>query len=553
MMGVYCCGRWGWVGVILLCVGRFAQAASVPSGCPVTLLPGQVSSIAQSCSNVTSGNQYNCCASAMLELRISLTEVSPMSTTFSVSEKQGDACLKDLDSALLTLDVQKNFQACKYTAGDIFHTSTHGCHGITKVERIVEILREQRVDFQLIQESCTEASTLCERCRRAVLDATYVVASTGGAGMKANVLQYCSDLVFLALAASNFIQPKASEIGSCLYIAPDCAALFRHFKYLEIQRATDNFSTIIGRGGFGTVYKARFKDGLVAAVKRMNKGTSQGEQEFCKEMELLGRLHHRHLVTLRGYCADRCRERLLVYEYCENGSLKEHLHGAHPEPGQVKLALTWRKRLQIALDVATGLEYLHSYCEPPLCHRDIKSSNILLSENFTAKIADFGLAHAGRYGDANFEPVTTEVHGTPGYMDPEYAETQELTEKSDVYSFGVLLLELVTGQRAISDNINLVDWAQKYMDNVELKTAFLVDSELERHEYTLDELKSVMSIIKQCTQINGKLRPNMRQIVRLLHDTLVHTTLDSSSRSSHSSGHFIPQGNGVDINTNCSV
>ncbi|KAG0591504.1 hypothetical protein KC19_1G179700 [Ceratodon purpureus] len=479
MMGVYCCGRWGWVGVILLCVGRFAQAASVPSGCPVTLLPGQVSSIAQSCSNVTSGNQYNCCASAMLELRISLTEVSPMSTTFSVSEKQGDACLKDLDSALLTLDVQKNFQACKYTAGDIFHTSTHGCHGITKVERIVEILREQRVDFQLIQESCTEASTLCERCRRAVLDATYVVASTGGAGMKANVLQYCSDLVFLALAASNFIQPKASEIGSCLYIAPDapvlviqpippsespvprsiipykdvvpsreltpsivvlaicialtslalfllmmlviiifrkrklvfcpqeempltgcklqrlkvlncrrdCAALFRHFKYLEIQRATDNFSTIIGRGGFGTVYKARFKDGLVAAVKRMNKGTSQGEQEFCKEMELLGRLHHRHLVTLRGYCADRCRERLLVYEYCENGSLKEHLHGAHPEPGQVKLALTWRKRLQIALDVATGLEYLHSYCEPPLCHRDIKSSNILLSENFTAKVS----------------------------------------------------------------------------------------------------------------------------------------------------------------------
>ena len=179
----------------------------------MTLQPGQINSIAKSCSG---NDQYNCCASALLELRISLTEAPPMSTTFSISEKEGAACLKDLDSALFTHDMHTNFQKCNIAPDDIFHTSTHGCYGISTMERIQEILREQSVDFHLIQESCGEASTLCDRCRRAVLDATYVVASTGGFGMKANVLQCCSDLVFLGLV-SNFTQLKASEIGSCLY------------------------------------------------------------------------------------------------------------------------------------------------------------------------------------------------------------------------------------------------------------------------------------------------------------------------------------------------
>jgi hypothetical protein len=185
----------------------------------VTLQPGQVSYIAKSCSNVTSGNQYNCCASALLELRILLTGAPPTSTTFSVSERQGAACLKDLDSALLTLDMHTNLQTCNIVSDDIFHASTHGCHGISSVGTIHEILREQRVDFHLIQESCTEASAFCGRCRRAVLDATYVLASTGGSsGVKANALQCCGDLVFLALA-SNFTPAKTSDIGSCLYIA----------------------------------------------------------------------------------------------------------------------------------------------------------------------------------------------------------------------------------------------------------------------------------------------------------------------------------------------
>ncbi|KAK9266196.1 hypothetical protein L1049_012529 [Liquidambar formosana] len=185
------------------------------------------------------------------------------------------------------------------------------------------------------------------------------------------------------------------------------SSMFRKFSYKETKKATDNFNTVIGRGGFGTVYKAQFSDGLVVAVKRMNKVSEQGDDEFCREIELLARLHHRHLVALRGFCIEK-HERFLMYEYMENGSLKDHLHS----PGRTPLS--WRTRIQIAIDIANALEYLHFYCDPPLCHRDIKASNILLDENFVAKVADFGLAHASKDGSVSFEPVNTEIRGTPG-------------------------------------------------------------------------------------------------------------------------------------------
>jgi serine/threonine protein kinase len=154
---------------------------------------------------------------------------------------------------------------------------------------------------------------------------------------------------------------------------------FRKFSYKEIRKATEDFNAVIGRGGFGTVYKAEFSNGLVAAVKKMNKSSEQAEDEFCREIELLARLHHRHLVALKGFC-NKKNERFLVYEYMENGSLKDHLHSTEKSP------LSWESRMKIAIDVANALEYLHFYCDPPLCHRDIKSSNILLDEHFVAKI-----------------------------------------------------------------------------------------------------------------------------------------------------------------------
>ncbi|KAH9307350.1 hypothetical protein KI387_035261, partial [Taxus chinensis] len=295
------------------------------------------------------------------------------------------------------------------------------------------------------------------------------------------------------------------------------SAMFRRFSYKEVQRATNDFHTCIGKGGFGTVYKAQFENGFVAAVKRMNKISQQGEDEFCKEMELLGRLHHRHLVTLKGFCAEQ-QERFLVYEYMENGSLKNHLHASS------KRSLSWRTRIQIAVDVATALEYLHFYCDPPLCHRDIKSSNILLDENFVAKVADFGLAHAAPSGANKFEPINTDVRGTPGYMDPEYVITQELTEKSDIYSYGVFLLELITARRAVHENKNLVEWAQTYIASCS-RLPEMVDPSL-ADNYNFEELQSLVSIVKLCTQREGKARPSIKQVLRLLYDKL-----DSASRN----------------------
>lgn len=299
---------------------------------------------------------------------------------------------------------------------------------------------------------------------------------------------------------------------------------FQRYKYREIQKATDDFSTIIGRGGFGTVYKARFHDGLIAAVKRMNVISRHSQQEFSKEMEFLSRLHHRHLVTLKGFCM-RKQERFLVYEYMGNGSLREHLQG-----GQSKSPLTWRTRLQIAIDVASALEYLHCYCEPPLCHRDIKSSNILLDNKFMAKVADFGLAHAAPDTGSGFQQISTDVRGTPGYMDPEYVITRRLTDKSDIYSYGVLLLELITGRDAIQDNKNLVEWAQKYV-TTETSMPSIIDPEM-KHRYDMDELKSIITLIKMCTRKEGRRRPTIQQVIRWLQEKLDLNNAEALQNSS---------------------
>ncbi|KAK1310018.1 putative receptor-like protein kinase [Acorus calamus] len=289
------------------------------------------------------------------------------------------------------------------------------------------------------------------------------------------------------------------------------SSMFQKFSYKETKKATCNFCTIIGRGGFGTVYKGQFSNGFVAAVKRMDKVSEQGVEDFSREMELLGRLHHRHLVSLRGYCVAK-NDRFLMYEYMENGSLKDHLHSPEQTP------LSWETRIQIAIDVANALEYLHFYCDPPLCHRDIKSSNILLDENFVAKVADFGLAHASRTGAISFEPVNTDVRGTPGYMDPEYVVTQELTEKSDIYSYGVLLLELLTGRRAIHDKKNLVEWSTQFMDD-ESRLSDLVDPAI-AGSVDSEQLKSAVEIVRWCTQGEGKTRPSIKQVLRLLYEKL---------------------------------
>ncbi|CAA6663798.1 unnamed protein product [Spirodela intermedia] len=286
--------------------------------------------------------------------------------------------------------------------------------------------------------------------------------------------------------------------------------MFQRFTRKETKKATNNFTSEIGKGGFGTVYKAEFSNGLVVAVKRMHKSLEQGESDFYREMELLGRLHHRHLVSLKGFCTTR-HERFLMYEYMENGSLRDHLHSSGKAP-------SWQRRIQIAIDVANALEYLHFYCDPPLCHRDIKPSNILLDANFRAKVADFGLADVSRGSSTGFDQVHADVHGTPGYVDPEYVVTRELTEKSDVYSYGVLLLELVSGRHAVEGNQNLVEWSRQ-RTAVAAGLPELVDPAL-GDSFDLEELQVVAAVAEWCTRSEGKARPSIKQVLVALYEGL---------------------------------
>ncbi|KAJ1388222.1 Serine/threonine-protein kinase, active site, partial [Sesbania bispinosa] len=228
------------------------------------------------------------------------------------------------------------------------------------------------------------------------------------------------------------------------------------FTFKELALATDKFSSSnrVGTGGYGNVYKGILSDDTPVAIKRAEEGSLQGQKEFLTEIELLSRLHHRNLVSLIGYCNEK-GEQILVYEFMPNGTLREWIFGK----SKTKESLNFGTRLRIAMDSAKGILYLHTEANPPIFHRDIKASNILLDSNFTAKVADFGLSRLVPYlDDEGTMPkyVSTVVRGTPGYLDPEYLLTHKLTDKCDVYSLGIVFLELLTGMKPISHGKNIV-------------------------------------------------------------------------------------------------
>lgn len=274
------------------------------------------------------------------------------------------------------------------------------------------------------------------------------------------------------------------------------------YSYKDLQKATVNFTTLIGQGAFGPVYKAQMLTGETVAVKVLATDSRQGEKEFHAEVMLLGRLHHRNLVNLVGYCAEK-GQRMLIYVYMSRGCLASHLYSEKLEP------LCWELRVQIALDVARGLEYLHDGAVPPVIHRDIKSSNILLDGSMRARVADFGLSR-----EEMVSKHASNIRGTFGYLDPEYISTRAFTKKSDVYSYGVLLFELVAGRNPLQ---GLMEYVELAAMNTEGNVGWeeIVDSRLDG-KFDLQELNDVAALGFKCVDRAPKKRPSMRDIVQVL-------------------------------------
>ncbi|TYG46323.1 hypothetical protein ES288_D11G247700v1 [Gossypium darwinii] len=289
----------------------------------------------------------------------------------------------------------------------------------------------------------------------------------------------------------------------------------KRFAWRELQLATDNFSekNILGQGGFGKVYKGVLSDNTKVAVKRLTDFESPGgDAAFQREVEMIGVAVHRNLLRLIGFCTTPT-ERLLVYPFMQNLSVAYRLREL--KPGEPVLA--WPARKRIALGAARGLEYLHEHCNPKIIHRDVKAANVLLDVDFEAVVGDFGLA---KLVDVRRTNVTTQVRGTMGHIAPEYLSTGKSSERTDVFGYGIMLLELVTGQRAIDfsrledeDDVLLLDHV-KNLEREKMLDA-IVDRNLNKN-YIMQEVEAMIQVALLCTQSSPEDRPAMSEVVRML-------------------------------------
>ncbi|KAL8149505.1 PTI1-like tyrosine-protein kinase At3g15890 [Apium graveolens] len=287
---------------------------------------------------------------------------------------------------------------------------------------------------------------------------------------------------------------------------------WRIFTYKELNVATNGFSEEhkLGEGGFGSVYWGKTSDGLQIAVKKLKSMNSKAEMEFAVEVEVLGRVRHKNLLGLRGYCAD-ADQRLIVYDYMPNLSLLSHLHGQFATDVQ----LDWKKRMKIAIGSAEGLVYLHHEVSPHIIHRDVKASNVLLDSNFEPLVADFGFAKLIPDGVSH---MTTRVKGTLGYLAPEYAMWGKVSESCDVYSFGILLLEIFTGRKPIEKlpggvKRTITEWVEPLITKGKFKD--IVDPKL-RGNFDENQLKQCINAAAMCVQSEPEKRPTMKEVAELL-------------------------------------
>ncbi|KAL9673874.1 hypothetical protein QQ045_030136 [Rhodiola kirilowii] len=313
-------------------------------------------------------------------------------------------------------------------------------------------------------------------------------------------------------ADSELSLASTSGSGGGSIAEPQNIGWGRWYSLRELEEATGGFAevNVIGEGGYGVVFRGVLPDGSLVAVKNLMNNKGQAEREFKVEVEAIGKVRHKNLVGLVGYCVDG-NKRMLVYEYVDNGNLEQWLHG---DVGPSS-PLTWEIRMKIAIGTAKGLAYLHEGLEPKVVHRDVKSSNILLDRKWNAKVSDFGLA---KLLESEKSHVTTRVMGTFGYVSPEYASTGMLTEASDVYSFGVLLMEIITGRIPVDyskppEEMNLIDW---FKSKVASRQGEEVVDPLIVIQPTPRQLKRVLLVCLRCIDMDVTKRPKMGQIVHML-------------------------------------
>ncbi|XP_057723457.1 probable serine/threonine-protein kinase PBL18 [Arachis stenosperma] len=310
----------------------------------------------------------------------------------------------------------------------------------------------------------------------------------------------------------------------------------RRFTFDEIERATKNFSQefLLGSGAFGNVYKGNFELEGTLAIKRAHGESFLSIDEFRNEVRLLATVKHRNLIGLVGYCEEpeRFGARILVYEYVPNGSLLEYMIGR-------KNSLTWKQRVNIAIGAARGIAYLHEGIKPSIIHRDLKPSNILLGEGFEAKVSDFGLVKSGPIEDQSH--VSSQIKGTPGYLDPAYCSSFHLTKFTDVYSFGVILLQLVSARPAVDTNEvqskqHIIDWASPSLEKGNVEE--IIDANLlcQSEPCNMRVMLKMGQLALRCVVQEPKSRPTMIQVCQELEQALYSE--DTFNNKQHSSKGF---------------
>ncbi|OMO66299.1 hypothetical protein COLO4_30643 [Corchorus olitorius] len=444
----------------------------------------------------------------------SVSSSDPGTSPFFVSEGNGD--LKKEEA----LVIQENRDLDDESSSDTESENVSLSSASLRFQPwITEYLNSHRQSSQHFEETSGRANDRAQASTtKALLEKFSKLDREAGIG----VSSFRSDKEFSgnvreAISLSRNAPPGPPPLCSiCQHKAPVFGKPPRWFTYAELELATGGFSqaNFLAEGGFGSVHRGVLPDGQAIAVKQHKLASSQGDMEFCSEVEVLSCAQHRNVVMLIGFCIED-RRRLLVYEYICNGSLDAHLYGRHREP------LEWSARQKIAVGAARGLRYLHEECRVGcIVHRDMRPNNILITHDFEPLVGDFGLARWQPDGDTGVE---TRVIGTFGYLAPEYAQSGQITEKADVYSFGVVLIELVTGRKAVDLNRPkgqqcLTEWARPLLEEYAIDE--LVDPRLE-DRYSEQEVYCMLHAASLCIRRDPHSRPRMSQVLRILEGDML--------------------------------